>query len=176
MELREQQNKVKKGVVVAIVCSAFFIAASFSLFPFVLRDAEGLTSRLVFTIQCELFAGFVLFAAIATVGNQRFLSRDAIEGTTNLSGSIEINRRFLQNTLEQLILAIIAHFCLVTVVDPSSVKIVPILVGWWILARLAFWYGYHRTPVGRAFGFAATMYPTVAAMLYSTYKLLISNH
>ncbi len=35
------------------------------------------------------------------------------------------------------------------------------------VARLAFWIGYHRSAPARAFGFAATFYPTVLATLWA---------
>ncbi len=35
------------------------------------------------------------------------------------------------------------------------------------VARLAFWIGYHISPPLRAFGFAATFYPTIIALVWA---------
>ena len=40
------------------------------------------------------------------------------------------------------------------------------------VARLAFWVGYHLSPPLRAFGFAASFYPTVLATLWSIWRLV----
>lgn len=41
------------------------------------------------------------------------------------------------------------------------------------VARVAFWVGYHMAPPLRAFGFAATFYPTVLAALWVLWRLTL---
>jgi hypothetical protein len=106
MDLRKQQLKVGKGAAAAAVLSVVFIASGYYWFPFHLPELPTMGDRLAFTMRGELFAALILLAAIGTVGNQRALSAEAIDGSTVLTGSIDINRRVLQNTLEQLMLAL----------------------------------------------------------------------
>src|ERR1035441_6700399 len=44
--------------------------------------------------------------------------------------------------------------------------------GLFCFGRLIFWIGFRRGPVGRAFGFALTFYPSVGALLLSVFLLL----
>ena len=39
------------------------------------------------------------------------------------------------------------------------------------VARLAFWGGYHLSPPLRAFGFAATFYPTLLVAIWAGWRL-----
>ena len=80
--------------------------------------------------------------------------------------SIEIDRRYIQNTLEQLILAIVAHLALVTIVAPESIRAVAVLVMLFVIGRVTFWIGYHYSGPARAFGFGTTFYPTVAVYVF----------
>lgn len=130
--------------------------------------------RIAFVFRCELFAVLMLLAGIIVVGNQRFLDDKAIDGIiTNIPNALEINLRYLRNTFEQFILAMIAHLVLITVIDSTSAKIIPVLICWWIIARLVFWAGYHISPIGRAVGFGATFFPTLAVILFDIYKIII---
>ena len=96
--------------------------------------------------------------------NRRFFIPEAIDGA--LAPSIEIDRRYLQNTLEQLVLAIVAHLALVTIVAPESIRVVAVLVMLFVIGRVTFWIGYHYSGPARAFGFGTTFYPTVAVYVF----------
>ncbi|MGA2776038.1 MAG: hypothetical protein ABSF94_00665 [Steroidobacteraceae bacterium] len=48
----------------------------------------------------------------------------------------------------------------------------PILGGFFCIGRLWFWIGYQRGPAARAFGFAISFYPSVAALLVCGWALL----
>lgn len=79
--------------------------------------------------------------------------------------SLDINKRYLQNTQEQVLLAFIAHLVLALVVPVSILNIIPVLVVLFAFARLCFWIGYHISPAARAFGFATTFQPTVGVYI-----------
>ena len=73
--------------------------------------------------------------------------------------SIEIDQRYLQNTMEQLVLALVAHLALVTIVAPESIRAVAVLVMLFVIGRITFWFGYHRSGPARAFGFGTPSIP-----------------
>ncbi len=168
-----KQQQVKYGAAAAAVASAVFIYFGYRFYPFAGPELMSMADRLAFVFQCELFAMLMLLAGIGTIAKQRFQNKEAIDGaTSNLPPAIELNLRYLQNTFEQFVLVVIAHLVLVTVIDSESVKIIPLLVCWWVIGRILFWLGYHQFPVGRAVGFGITFYPTVCVIAYSVYSVL----
>jgi uncharacterized membrane protein YecN with MAPEG domain len=72
-----------------------------------------------------------------------------------------------------LVAAVPAHFAL-DVFYPGSPAIVPVFGAFFCAGRVLFWIGYRSGPVARAFGFAMTFYPSVAALIVSG-GLLISR-
>jgi uncharacterized membrane protein YecN with MAPEG domain len=171
--MSSDQRQVVIGVASATGVSVAFIGLGYFYFPWTLPPLATIGERLAFTLQCDLFALLMLLFGIACVANQRFFSPEAIDGSRGRPGSsLDINRRYVQNTVEQLMLLFVGHLVLATLVSEAGLKIIPVLVVFFIVARLSFWIGYHHSPVSRAFGFAATFYPTLAVLLYDIYRLL----
>src|SRR5208282_616348 len=77
----------------------------------------------------------------------------------------------LQNTMEQVAIAVPAHFGLAIFYGGRPIM-VPVLGGLFCLGRFLFWSGYARGAVGRAFGFALTFYPSVGALLLAIWLAL----
>ncbi len=73
-------------------------------------------------------------------------------------------RACLQNTVEQLVLALALWPITGTVLAVDGPGVVVCLGVGFAIARVAFWIGYHLSPPLRAFGFAATFYPTLMAV------------
>lgn len=103
--------------------------------------------------------GLPLMAMIGRLAQRRFFDDGFIDGQT-LTGAAAIDARVLSNTVEQVLLAICIWPLAGLVLGSGTVLT---LGGGFVLARLAFWAGYHVSPPLRAFGFAATFYPTVLA-------------
>ena len=68
-------------------------------------------------------------------------------------------------------LLVLAHAGLALVLEPAALPAIPVLVALFLVGRAAFWAGYLRSPPTRAFGFAATFYPTVAAWVVAALEL-----
>ena len=88
--------------------------------------------------------------------------KDAAQGT-----SAEIDARVLRNTIEQTVLAL----CLWPAIGFLAADDGPgLLVALGIafpVARIAYWIGYRVSPVFRMFGFSATFYATLFALLWA---------
>jgi len=160
MSLTIEQKRVRNGMISAAIFSIVFIGLSYRLIP-ELKIGPDVIDHLVFTIHCDLFALLSLLFGIAAVATQRFFTPSAIGGE-NLSSNqhIAINVSYIQNSLEQFVLLFIAHLTLATILPTPQLKLIPILVALFLLSRICFWIGYHKNPTYRAFGFAATFYPT----------------
>lgn len=117
-----------------------------------------------------LFApGLVLIALIGRLAQRRFMDDAAVDGAGFAPGSGgEIDQRVLQNTLEQIALAL----CIWPLSGFVLGAGMPLVLGLaFAIARIAFWVGYRISPPLRAFGFAATFYPTILVAVLSLYAL-----
>jgi len=109
--------------------------------------------------------GLVAALMVARVARHRFGDADlAAGGAPAPASTAEIDRRVLVNTIEQLVLAL-ALWPFVALTLGGAVAVVMGVS--FALARLVFWVGYHRAPMLRAIGFAATFFTTVLATLWA---------
>lgn len=108
-----------------------------------------------------LAPGLVLAAMIARVAQRRFLD-DAPTGGTGGRG--EVDRRVLQDTLEQVVLALALWPFVAATLGGAVVIAMGVALAFW---RLLFWAGAYLSPALRGLGFAAGFLPTPLAALWA---------
>ena len=59
------------------------------------------------------------------------------------------------------------------VVEPESMKLVPLFAALFLFARIVFLLGYLRAPMWRTPGYALTFYPTLVVALYASYRVVV---
>lgn len=171
MDRRSPQQIVAIGAFSGVVT---MVASVFLLYTFLPNPANqiSLFDQIIWTIKFEIFALLPLLIGIITIGNERFLS-DAIDPLLHKeSRTMEVNARFVDNTLQQTVLFIPSLLAISTLITSDQMKIIPALVIVFIVARAVFWFGYHRNPLYRAPGMAATGYMIVGMLLYSAYQII----
>ena len=104
---------------------------------------------------------------------QRRFFDDAIIDGEAFSGAAAIDQRVLSNTVEQLVLAMAVWPAAAVLLGAEGPGVILVLGVAFAVARLAFWAGYHMAPPLRAFGFAATFYPTVLVALWALWRVVI---
>ncbi len=170
--LNQQQKDVRVGMVAGALFCVVWVWMGYGFINIELPLWVTTGDRLAYVAKCEFFASLMLLFGVMAVAGQRFFSDKAIEGqTTGLPDAIIINQRYIQNTLEQLILLVIAHMAYAATADSGDMKIIPILVSLFIVGRICFWVGYHQNALSRSFGFAVTFYPTVTLMLVTAWRI-----
>lgn len=118
--------------------------------------------------------GIVLAVLIGRLAARRFFDDATIDGAPFAPGSGgDIDQRVLQNTLEQLALALALWPPIAYLMLGAGPGVVTCLGIGFVIARVAFWVGYHLWPPLRAFGFAATFYPTLIALIWALVIRLI---
>jgi len=109
--------------------------------------------------------GLVMLAMIGRLAQRRFFDDAIIDGEDFEPGSSAwIDQKVLSNTVEQIVVALAVWPFVALTLGGAVVLVMGVAFA---VARLAFWIGYHAAPPLRAFGFAATFYPTVLAALWS---------
>ncbi|MFQ5765664.1 MAG: MAPEG family protein [Rhodospirillales bacterium] len=127
-------------------------------------------ARLAFALPWLMVPGLAVLFGVARVGNARFVGRAPMDGSPPAPGTPEdIDRRYLRNTTEQAVVFLPAFLTLAVLVPDEHLGLVPVLAVSFAVARLAFWAGYQRHPLDRAFGMAATIFPSLAAYAWAAW-------
>lgn len=128
---------------------------------------ETPVARLIFAINCccvAVLLGF--FLGIEAVSHER-LHTAAINPLAGVeSARMKVNLRYLQHTLEQLLLFIpgllsLSYYC----ADGRAMRAVTACTITWIVSRAVFWIGYHKGPQFRTPGLMG-MVQSVIVLVY----------
>ena len=163
------QAKRKSGmgaIAVSMIVSIVLWFALWRLLP-PLAGMDSIGARMLVALKCVAVATLFCFVAgIEAVAHERLQSNafDPLQG--NETTRLRVNLRYLQNTLEQLIVFAVGLFGLAAYLDSSgAMRIVIATTVVWILNRFAFWIGYHRSAAMRGLG-APSMAMSLIILLY----------
>ena len=168
--MNADQKKVAVGALSGALSMALLVWFFFSILPSpALKD--DVLSRIIFTLQMNVIGALPLFVGIAIVGNGRFLS-NAIDPLRHAENKkLEINGRFVDNTLQQNFIFLVGTLALSTFLMGETIKLISALTIVYVIARIVFWIGYRIDPLYRAPGMAATSYMNLGILLYTLHFL-----
>jgi hypothetical protein len=147
------------------------VAVIYSLWP-VSPELTDVAARIGYTARALIFAALPLLIGIVTIANARF-SSEAINPTRHLeSRAMEINGRFVDNTVQQLLLFSIATLSLCTVLTPGGMRVILAAVTAFVIARTVSWIGYRIRPIYRAPGMSATGYLNAGLLGYGIWGMI----
>jgi hypothetical protein len=140
-----------------------------ALFRFLppIHGMEAIGARMLVALKCLAFATlFALVAGVEAVAHERLQSAafDPLAG--HQTKRLQVNLRYLQNTLEQIIVFAVGLFGLAAyLTSGEAMRALPATTIIWILNRYAFWIGYHRSAAMRGLG-APSMAVSLLMLLY----------
>ncbi|XP_033645741.1 transmembrane protein 79-like [Asterias rubens] len=163
------------------IAGIFLVAMTYILWQYDLFDVTfdpTLTNRLAFTLRWLVLSLLPTVVGVQLVGNIRYTNMDTAGVQTTSKHAeelVRLNQRALQNTLEQTSVHVAVTLVLSTHLDPSHLKIIPILICMFVTARAIFYIGYLTVGdhFGRAFGYALTMWVNMSSLMYCTYCLVV---
>lgn len=163
---RQERKSGMAAIAASVAVSALVWVALWQFLP-PLSGMDSVGARMVVALKCLAFATLFCFVAgIEAVAHERLQSNafDPLQG--HQTERLRVNLRYLQNTLEQLIVFAVGLFGLAAYLDSgSAMRIVIASTLVWILNRFAFWIGYHRSAAMRGLG-APSMLIGLAMLLY----------
>jgi hypothetical protein len=132
-----------------------------------LGGMESLGSRMLFALKCCCLAVlFCLVTGVEAVAHERLFSPAFDPHSGFETRRLYVNERYLQNTVEQLLVFAAGLFGLAAYSpDGAAMRAVLATTVVWILARFAFWIGYHRSAAMRGLG-APGMAQGLIVLLY----------
>jgi hypothetical protein len=153
-----------------LFAAAFFATAKL-LWHWV-PDEWTVGHRLELVIKDAVVAVLPAVLAICIVAAQRLNPSMFVGRVPKPNSAVDINNRFILNTVEQFILYFIGNAGLALYCPPQEARTLIILTALFVLGRVLFWVGYHYNPYLRAFGFGLTFYPTVAVYLWLIVRMV----
>jgi hypothetical protein len=165
-DLRKQRLATMLPIAIAFpVAIALWFAIDRLMPPLV--GMETVVARLIFALKCSSVAILFCFVAgVEAVAHERLRS-PAIDPLLGYeTRRLRVNLRYLQNTLEQLVVFVPGLFGLAYyAADGAAMRSVAAATVVWIAARIAFWIGYHHSSASRGFG-APGMIVGMGMLLY----------
>src|ERR1700723_846041 len=166
LDFRRQRTVGVAGIAAAsFLALGLWLGIDYLMSP--LAGMDSLGARMLLTLKCCCVAVlFCLVTGVEAVAHERLTSPafDPLEGFE--TPRLRINQRYLQNTVEQTIVFAAALFGLAAYcTDGASMRAVLATTLVWILARFAFWIGYHQSAAMRGLG-APGMALSMIVLLY----------
>ena len=163
---RAERRTGMTAIAVSMVVSLALWVALYRLLP-PLTGMDSLGARMLVALKCIAVATlFTLVAGIEAVAHER-LQSDAFDPLAgHQTRRLAVNLRYLQNTLEQLVVFAVRLFGLAAyLTGGEAMRAVPATTAVWVLNRYAFWIGYHRSAAMRGLG-APSMAIGLIMLLY----------
>jgi hypothetical protein len=172
-ELKTQQRGVVLAAGLALIVCAATLAAAYVGLPRFFEFPLGLAERMAFAVQADVFVFLWVVFGVRQVADRRFRSAADNRGSAfgPPSRRLAIPVAFLQNTLEQAVMAAGAHLALATLVAGDGLSLIVGAVALFGIGRVCFLVGYPMGARGRAFGVVLTVIPTMAAYGLAVYLI-----
>jgi uncharacterized MAPEG superfamily protein len=150
---RQQRTVGIAGIAAAsLLASVLWFGIDYLMSP--LPGMDSLDARMLLTLKCWCVAVlFCLVTGVEAVAHERLTSPafDPLAGFE--TRRLRVNQRYLQNTVEQIIVFAASLFGLAAYSpDGSAMRAVVATTVVWIAGRAAFWVGYHRSAALRGLG------------------------
>ncbi len=174
IDMTKEEQAIRRNSAAAFIVTVAAYIAAWLFAPAIAELPEALPERFAFAALCWAVPGLVLLVAIMMVSTARRFSIDDIGGQAAgpPSEKLAVKAAFLQNTLEQTVLAGAFYFALAASAGGQWMALLPVAAVLFVIGRVLFFAGYKRGAKGRAFGMALTMLPAVIGYLIVAYLLL----
>jgi len=153
-----------------LVVALAIVAAPGALLP----DGNDVASAIFHALRWDVLLVVWLAASIAMLARHRFFTPADIDGGGLSDGTptAKVLQSVLQNTLEQVVLALSVHLIWAATMPRQWQAAIPAAATFFFVGRALFWRGYAHGAPARALGFALTFYPTVALLVVAVGHLV----
>ncbi len=167
VDMAQAECAIRRASLFALLAVGVGVAVGCAVQPRIYVFPAALVDRLAFAAQASVFVLVWVLIGVLLVSTARRLSPQDIGGSAAgpPSERIAIYAAFLQNTLEQAVLAVGLYVALATLVTARWLSLIVVGVVLFAIGRILFLRGYRRGVRGRSLGMTLTMMPTFLGYL-----------
>ncbi len=170
------ERRIRIAGTISTVAFLIIGGLAWKFLPALLEMPSTFHEALRYSLRWSLPAFLVLLTAVMLVSTGRRLSAADVAGAAAgpPSSRIAIKVAFLQNTLEQTVLAVGSYLVMASVLVGAWLALVPVAAAFFLVGRILFYRGYKSGAEGRALGMSLTMIPTAVLYVVALIGLLAS--
>lgn len=165
--LTGQQRGVLRGMLSGLLITVLVMAVGLLAPPAFIQTGPDVTQAGFGNLRWLALIMACLMVAIGRLARHRFFTPEDLHGSGLTQGTetARILQAILQNTLEQVTLALPFYLLWALTLPSTWQTVIPLNATLFVLGRVLFARGYAHGAPARALGFALTFYPTVAMAL-----------
>lgn len=158
--------KINRGISIGLFAFVVLTLAAWVALP----DPEEYTQH--YWLRWLFLYSIPLFSGVLVIVLKRYVSEDLIRGYLSSGTGIELERAYLQNTLEQTVIALPLVASFGSMAPAALAKAVPVHALVFVVGRFLFYWGYKSSYQMRIPGFIITNYANIALLLGCVYLVL----
>ena len=167
MSLTGEQPGVLRGIAAAMLLTVLSLLAAILTDVFPLPVTDSPAERAGFAASWAILVVVWLVVAVGSLARHRFFNPGDIGGSglADDSQAAKVKQAYLQNTLEQVVLAAVVYGMAAVLLPVAWLSSIPAAAILFAVGRVLFRARYEKGAAARALGFGLTFYPTVALLV-----------
>uniref|UniRef100_A0A2K6PFQ6 Transmembrane protein 79 n=1 Tax=Rhinopithecus roxellana TaxID=61622 RepID=A0A2K6PFQ6_RHIRO len=148
----------------ALILFPCLLYGAYAFLPFDVPRLPPMSSRLIYTLRCGVFATFPIVLGILVYGLS-LLCFSALRPFGEPRREVEIHRRYVAQSIQ---LFILYFFNLA-----DTLKLLPLLTGLFAISRLIYWLTFAVGRSFRGFGYGLTFLPLLSMLMWNLYYMFV---
>ena len=175
MSFQDQQKSVALGMAVGALAATAIIGYGIFYNPFNYSAEITAAAKFGVAFKFSLLPAFCLAFSMGRLAKHRFFHAEDIDGAglTTASARAKYLQAILQNTLEQVMLAVIVYAAWAALMPAQWLSVLPLAAFAFLIGRFLFFGTYKNGPSARAIGFTLSFYVSVGMLVViAVYELM----
>ncbi|XP_023069800.1 transmembrane protein 79 isoform X2 [Piliocolobus tephrosceles] len=156
----------------ALILFPCLLYGAYAFLPFDVPRLPTMSSRLIYTLRCGVFATFPIVLGILVYGLS-LLCFSALRPFGEPRREVEIHRRYVAQSIQLFILYFFNLAVLSTYLPQETLKLLPLLTGLFAISRLIYWLTFAVGRSFRGFGYGLTFLPLLSMLMWNLYYMFV---
>lgn len=156
----------------ALVLFPCLLYGAYAFLPFDAPRLPTMSSRLIYTLRCGVFATFPIILGLLVYGLS-LLCFSALRPFGEPRREVEIHRRYVAQSVQLFILYFFNLAVLSTYLPQETLKLLPLLTGLFAVSRLIYWLTFAVGRSFRGFGYGLTFLPLLSMLVWNLYYMFV---
>ncbi|XP_054418843.1 transmembrane protein 79 [Pteronotus mesoamericanus] len=156
----------------ALILFPCLLYGAYTFLPFDAPRLPTMSSRLIYTLRCGVFATFPIVLGILVYGLS-LLCFSALRPFGEPRREVEIHRQYVSQSVQLFILYFFNLAVLSTYLPQDTLKLLPLLTGLFAVSRLIYWLTFAVGRSFRGFGYGLTFLPLLSMLVWNLYYMFV---